>query len=67
MVIRQLLYLTGDKNRETIPEILGNGGHSLRRLQVYETTAVDDLVERSLEKMEALTGAQYLYLFSSLT
>lgn len=54
---RQLLYLTGDKNRETIPEILGDGGFSLRRLQVYETAAVDDLMKRSVEKMEALTAS----------
>lgn len=31
------LYLTGDKNRDTLPSILTAGGISLRPLQVYET------------------------------
>ncbi|KAK7680760.1 hypothetical protein QCA50_016068 [Cerrena zonata] len=31
------LYLTGDKNRDTLPSILTTGGITLRPLQVYET------------------------------
>ncbi|KJA22650.1 hypothetical protein HYPSUDRAFT_66868 [Hypholoma sublateritium FD-334 SS-4] len=32
-----LLYLTGDKNRDTLPRLLEDGGMSLQFLQVYET------------------------------
>ncbi|KAH9886967.1 tetrapyrrole biosynthesis uroporphyrinogen III synthase [Cubamyces lactineus] len=34
---RTLLYLTGDKNRDTLPKILGEGGLELESLQVYAT------------------------------
>jgi uroporphyrinogen-III synthase len=33
----KLLYLTGDKNKDTLPNILEDGGHDLECLQVYET------------------------------
>ncbi|KAL6308770.1 tetrapyrrole biosynthesis uroporphyrinogen III synthase [Sparassis latifolia] len=33
----KLLYLTGDKNRDTLPTILKEGGFDLEPLQVYET------------------------------
>lgn len=33
----RLLYLTGDKNRDTLPNILGGAGVELVNLQVYET------------------------------
>ncbi|KAK0482410.1 tetrapyrrole biosynthesis, uroporphyrinogen III synthase [Armillaria novae-zelandiae] len=33
----KLLYLTGDKNRDTLPNILGGAGVSLYSLKVYET------------------------------
>jgi uroporphyrinogen-III synthase len=33
----KLLYLTGDKNRDTLPQLLNDGGISLQSLQVYET------------------------------
>ncbi|KAF8555183.1 tetrapyrrole biosynthesis, uroporphyrinogen III synthase [Imleria badia] len=35
---RRLLYLTGDKNRETLPEMLSAGGVALETLEVYGTT-----------------------------
>ena len=34
---RTLFYLTGDKNRDTLPKILQRGGFELSSLQVYET------------------------------
>ena len=34
---RRLLYLTGDKNRDTLPKILKDGGVELVPLQVYGT------------------------------
>ncbi len=33
----KLLYLTGDKNRDTLPNILGGAGVILHSLRVYET------------------------------
>lgn len=35
---RRMLYLTGDKNRETLPEMLTAGGVGLETLEVYGTT-----------------------------
>lgn len=35
---RRLLYLTGDKNRDTLPGILTAGGVALETLEVYSTT-----------------------------
>lgn len=34
---KKLLYLTGDKNRDTLPKLLINGGIQLVSLQVYQT------------------------------
>lgn len=34
---RTLFYLTGDKNRDTLPKMLQQGGFELSSLQVYET------------------------------
>ncbi|CDO69959.1 hypothetical protein BN946_scf184836.g33 [Trametes cinnabarina] len=36
---KTLLYLTGDKNRDTLPKILNEGGLELDSLQVYATQA----------------------------
>ena len=33
----KLLYLTGDKNKDTLPKILGDCGLDLEYLRVYET------------------------------
>ncbi|KAL8291311.1 hypothetical protein RQP46_002289 [Phenoliferia psychrophenolica] len=41
-----ILYLTGDKNRETIPEVLEKAGFKLERQQVYETAVADDFEHR---------------------
>ncbi|KAG5350131.1 hypothetical protein C0989_012530 [Termitomyces sp. Mn162] len=34
---KRLLYLTGDKNRDTVPSILGEAGIEIYSLKVYET------------------------------
>ncbi|KAI0920264.1 hypothetical protein AcV5_010053 [Taiwanofungus camphoratus] len=34
---KKLLYLTGDKNRDTLPKILNDGGFTLEAVQVYAT------------------------------
>ncbi|KAG1750409.1 tetrapyrrole biosynthesis, uroporphyrinogen III synthase [Suillus paluster] len=55
---RRLLYLTGDKNRDTLPRILESGGVALDPLQVYATqgssTFPQDL--RFAPRLRSLTG-----------
>lgn len=34
---KKLLYLTGDKNRDTVPRILGEAGIAVNPIKVYET------------------------------
>ncbi|THH21767.1 hypothetical protein EUX98_g8288 [Antrodiella citrinella] len=48
-----LLYLTGDKNRDTLPNMLEDGGIDLENLQVYGTTG-SSRFERDLR--DALEG-----------
>lgn len=59
----RLLYLTGDKNRETLPRIVqeGLGEGVLRELRVYATRGVRDF-ESSLTR--ALQGETGTYLLS---
>lgn len=45
-----LLYLVGDKNRDTIPRMLGEAGIGLVKQQVYETCPAGD-VEARLEEI----------------
>ena len=40
---QKLLYLTGDKNRDALPNILRSGGVQVSVLQVYETQPCSDL------------------------
>jgi uroporphyrinogen-III synthase len=44
----KLLYLTGDKNRDTLPNILTEGGITLEALQVYETVGSPRFEEQLL-------------------
>lgn len=46
---KKLLYLTGDKNRDTLPKILEEAGIELRSLKVYETQGSTSF-ERDLTK-----------------
>jgi uroporphyrinogen-III synthase len=61
----RLLYLTGDKNRETLPRIVteGLGEGALRELRVYATRGVRDF-ESSLKCV--LQGEPGTFLFSCL-
>jgi uroporphyrinogen-III synthase len=60
---RKLLYLTGDKNLKTLPDILNDAGNiGLESLQVYQTrgssrvaSAVDEAVQ-STEEGDKLTN-----------
>ncbi|KAF8127643.1 tetrapyrrole biosynthesis uroporphyrinogen III synthase [Boletus edulis] len=60
---RRLLYLTGDKNRETLPGMLAAGGVALDTLEVYGTTGSstfrDDL-QAALER--TLVGESHMYV-----
>lgn len=53
---RRMLYLTTDKSRETLPEVLSAGEVALETLEVYRTTGSstfrDDL-EAALERVSA--------------
>ena len=42
----KLLYLTGDKNRDTFHRIISENGVIIEELMVYETKAARDLEER---------------------
>ncbi|GAA5900769.1 hypothetical protein JCM8208_004606 [Rhodotorula glutinis] len=44
-----LLYLTGDKNRDTLPRLLADGGITAHELQVYATARAQSF-ERELER-----------------
>ncbi|KAI4526271.1 tetrapyrrole biosynthesis, uroporphyrinogen III synthase [Schizophyllum commune Loenen D] len=50
----RLLYLTGDKNRDTVPSILTEAGISLEPLQVYGTCGAPDFEQRLDEALTAL-------------
>lgn len=49
-----LLYLVGDKNRETIQDSLKENGIKVERLQVYETAMAHDFEERLDAVLEGL-------------
>ncbi|ETW79810.1 hypothetical protein HETIRDRAFT_322098 [Heterobasidion irregulare TC 32-1] len=63
----KLLYLTGDKNRETLPGILKSGGVELMGLQVYATqgskTFRTDL-EEALRRFRAATTPWWVTFFA---
>ncbi|PPQ65534.1 hypothetical protein CVT26_000491 [Gymnopilus dilepis] len=48
LVHPKLLYLTGDKNRDTLPKLLKEGGVELVELQAYKTQG-SSLFEKNLE------------------
>jgi uroporphyrinogen-III synthase len=55
----RLLYLTGDKNKETLPEILKDGGVILDTVQAYATQGAASFPEdlrRIVEEVSAVAG-----------
>ncbi|KAG8817687.1 hypothetical protein FRC17_011130 [Serendipita sp. 399] len=71
-----LLYLTGDKNRETIPKRLSEVALECHKMQVYETSPAPDLSEKLKEVSTAVivntneggdTIPPWLVLFSPST
>ncbi|GEM12550.1 uroporphyrinogen-III synthase [Rhodotorula toruloides] len=64
---RRLLYLTGDKNRDTVPRILEEGGVELETLQVYATTRAPGFeadLDRILSEVENGDGLVWMVLYS---
>ena len=61
-----LLYLTGDKNRDTLPSILQEAGVPLESLQVYETVFAPSFAA-DLEAAVKKAACQGGFLFLSLS
>jgi len=63
----KLLYLTGDKNRDTLPKILREGGVELQNLQVYGTqgsrTFESDLV-KAIEPFQPAVSHWWIVYFA---
>ncbi|KZT65088.1 tetrapyrrole biosynthesis, uroporphyrinogen III synthase [Daedalea quercina L-15889] len=57
-VCRRLLYLTGDKNRDTLPRILAEGGVRVEPLQVYETHGSDTFDADLAEAIRGVEGGE---------
>ncbi|KAF4612287.1 hypothetical protein D9613_003655 [Agrocybe pediades] len=54
-VPRKLLYLTGDKNRDTLPRILNDGGIELETLQVYTTRGSPSFQENLARTLHSMS------------
>ncbi|PVF99307.1 tetrapyrrole biosynthesis, uroporphyrinogen III synthase [Serendipita vermifera] len=52
-----LLYLVGDKNKETIPDALEAAGLSFQKLQVYETRTIPNLQEKLIDALRQAAGS----------
>lgn len=71
----EILYLTGDKNRETLPSILSEAGIKHHKMKVYETESAPELPKRLAETLyqvqsespEGLAKNVWLVLFSPST
>ncbi len=65
---RKLFYLTGDKNRDTLPKILTDAGIEVESLQVYATQGSSRFEEdlgNALEGVQALGECPYHVLHTS--
>ncbi|TRM65701.1 tetrapyrrole biosynthesis, uroporphyrinogen III synthase [Schizophyllum amplum] len=51
----RLLYLTGDKNRDTVPNMLTEAGIAFEPLQVYGTRGAPDFAQRLEDAMSAFS------------
>ena len=52
----KMLYLTGDKNRDTLPKILAEGHVNLQTLQVYETRGSSSFPQDIKSAVESRPG-----------
>jgi uroporphyrinogen-III synthase len=60
----RLLYLTGDKNRDTLPSILIEQGVVLETLQVYKTRGSRTFRRDLIDALERFSTRKCLCLFS---
>ncbi|KAF8591716.1 tetrapyrrole biosynthesis, uroporphyrinogen III synthase [Ramaria rubella] len=66
----KLLYLTGDKNRDTFFKIMSENGVALECLMVYETKSASDLAERvalvvqEIKKVATRDQSTWLIMFA---
>ncbi|KAH6904406.1 tetrapyrrole biosynthesis, uroporphyrinogen III synthase [Coprinopsis sp. MPI-PUGE-AT-0042] len=63
-----LLYLIGDKNRDTVPTLLNGGGIAFRSLQVYETQPRKDfgaILNSAIDAVSTGTPWWLVYFASS--
>lgn len=64
---KKLLYLTGDKNRDTLPTILQNGGVQLQALQVYKTQGASGFpagLRHALKSVPNRTNSWWIVYFA---
>ena len=59
---RRLLYLTGDKNRDTLPKILKDGGVELVSLQVYGTQGSSTFARDLKQELRYAGQSEYIVL-----
>ena len=59
----KLLYLTGDKNRDTLPKILAEGDVTLETLQVYKTRGSSTFPQDIKFALDSLPGDPLRRLF----
>lgn len=55
----KLLYLTGDKNKDTFRRIMAGNGVGIQELMVYETKAVSNLEERVASIAEEIANGEW--------
>lgn len=59
----RLLYLTGDKNRDTLPTILEQGGLTLLSLQVYMTQGSSTFGSTLDSKLKQVDNGMFTFFF----
>lgn len=62
---RKLLYLTGDKNRDTLPQILSTGNIDLDALEVYRTRGSSSFQTDLKSALERAPIGKYYYFDGS--
>ena len=62
----RLLYLTGDKNRDTLTHILQEGGISLEPLQTYKTEGSPSFAEDLSTVIQTSSKGVYYYTSSTV-
>lgn len=61
MTDKTYLYLTGDKNRDILPNILVKGGAKVQSIMVYETRGSPDFSVNLSEYLNSVTPGMLLF------